>query len=148
MSLLDKYAEFVEHAQSRKNPNKLMTMRLFDPNFGSPDIFYMMDEVDRMQILRKFHKAERDMIYLGTYHIMYKTQDQDRFCLIMKRIADEWRVPKGMVDPSELEPDVYVIAEYYPGTHGRIFLRGLSAESISRIIEKYERKTRKKLTLK
>ena len=148
MSLLDKYAELVERGRTSRHPNRLMAMRLFDPNFASPDIFYTMDEIGRMQILRKYDKATGNPLYLGTYHIMYKTQDLDRFCLIMKRIENEWRVPKEYIDPTELEPNTYVIAEYYPGTHGRIYLRGLSAESINRIIDKYERKTRKKLTLK
>ena len=41
-----------------------------------------------------------------------------------------------------------IVAEYYPGIHSRIYLRGLSNEALDRVIKKYEQKTRKKLIMR
>ena len=119
-----------------------------DPDFLTPDIFFNMDEIGERQILRKYHKGDGNPIYAGTYQVIYKTSEDERFYLIMRRIENERTVPPEFEKESEFEEDTFIAAEYYPGTHGRIFLKGLSKEALDRIIKKYERKTRKKLTLK
>lgn len=144
MSIIDKYVEF---KANYKNPNNTVYRRVWDPSYLTPDIFFVMDEVKRKQILRKFRKGPVEPIYLGTYLIIYKTEDMGRFCLIMKRIKNEWRVPQEYVDESELEEDTFVVAEYYPGTHSRIYLKGLGEQAVERIVTEFERKTRKKLTV-
>ena len=145
MSIIDKYVEF---KANYKNPNNTVYRRVWDPNYLTPDIFFVMDEVKRKQILRKFRKGPVEPIYLGTYLIIYKTEDMGRFCLIMKRIKDEREVPAEYANDAEFEPDTYIVAEYYPGIHSRIYLRGLSDEALNRVIKKYEQKTRKKLIMR
>ncbi len=145
MSILDKYAEYKSNAGRRGNT---VTRRYMDPDFLTPDVFFMMDEIKGRQILRKYNKASGAPVYAGTYHVIFKTEDMGRFCLIMRRIRDEWPVPEEYMDLSELEQNTYIVSEYYPGTHMRIYLRGLGAAALDRVIKEYERKTRKKLTLK
>ncbi len=145
MSIIDKYAEL---KANYKNPNNTVYRRVWDPNYLTPDVFFVMDEIKRKQILRKYHKGTVEPIYLGTYLIVYKTEDLGKFCLIMKRIKNEWRVPQEYVDDSELEADAFVVAEYYPGTHSRIYLKGLGEQAVERIVAEFERKTRRKLTFK
>lgn len=145
MSLLDKYVELKANV---RRSNDAVYRRVWDPNYLTPDIFFVMDEIKRRQILRGYHKADGMPVYIGTYLVMFKTEDLGRFCLIMKRVKNEWRVPDEFAVKSESEKDAFIVAEYYPGTHSRIYLRGLGAEAVGRIVGKYERKTRKKLTLK
>ncbi|MDO4869802.1 MAG: hypothetical protein Q4A65_05950 [Bacillota bacterium] len=143
MSLLDKYIQFKATAS---RPVDTVTRRFIDPNFLTPDEFFMMDEIKGRQILRKYDKGNGMPLYLGTYMIIFKTEDLGKFCLIMKRIKNEWRVPAEYVDESETGADTFIVAEYYPGTHSRIYLKGLGAPAVQRIVKKYERKARKKLT--
>ena len=145
MSLLDKYAEYKSNASQRGNT---VTRRYMDPDFLTPDVFFMMDEIKGRQILRKYNKASGMTVYAGTYHVIFKTEDMGRFCLIMRRIKNEWPVPEEYMDLSELEQNTYIVSEYYPGTHMRIYLRGLGEAALDRVVKEYERKTRKKLTLK
>ena len=42
MSLLDKYAEYKSNASQRGNT---VTRRYMDPDFLTPDVFFMMDEI-------------------------------------------------------------------------------------------------------
>lgn len=145
MSILDKY---VELKANTKNPNDTVFRRIWDPNFLTPDTFFLMDEIKNRQVLRKYHKGDGSPIYAGTYHVIFKTSEGDRFFLIMRRIKNEWTVQPEFENESEFEENTYIVAEYYPGTHSRIYLKGLSEQALDRIIKKYERKTRKKLTLK
>ena len=145
MSILDKYAEIKVNSN---NPNDTVFRRIWDPDFLTPDIFFSMDEIKNRQVLRKYHKGDGRPVYAGTYHIVYKTSEGDRFYLIMRRIRNEWSVPPELENKDELKEKTFIVAEYYPGTHGRIYLKGLSEQALDRIIKKYERKTRRKLSLK
>ena len=145
MSIIDRYAEIKANTSS---PNNTVFRRIMDPDFLTPDIFFNMDEIGKRQVLRKFHKGDGNPIYAGTYQVIYKTSEDNRFYLIMRRIKNERTVPPEFENESEFEENTFIVAEYYPGTHGRIFLKGISEQALDRIIKKYERKTRKKLTLK
>lgn len=142
MSLLEKY---IELKINTRHPNRIMTRRFWDPDFLMPDTFFVMDEVKGRQILRMYNTSSGKPVYAGTYLVIFKTEDMNRFCLIMKRIKNEWKVPAEYVDRSELEQDTFVVAEYYPGTHCRIYMRGLGEQAVDRIVKKYEQKTRRKL---
>ena len=144
MSILDKYAEY----KSNSKPSDNTARRLLDPNFLTPDTFFMMDEVDGKQILRKYDKASGFPVYIGTYQVLYKTEDLGKFCLIMKRIGNEWKVPDYYADLSDSDENTFTVAEYYPGTHSRIYLKGLTEQAFSRVVSRYERKKRKKLPFK
>ena len=145
MSLLDKYAEYKSNAS---RPGNSVFRRFMDPDFLTPDVYFMMDEIKGRQILRRFNKSSGASVYTGTFLVVYKTEDMGRFCIILKRIKDEWPVPDEYQASYEQEQDTYIVSEYYPGTHMRIFLRGLSAPALERVVKEYERKKRKKLTLK
>ena len=145
MSILDKYAELKANTSQR---NDTVFRRICDPDFLTPDIFFNMDEIGERQVLRKFHKASGSPVYAGTYQVIYKTSEGDRFYLIMRRIRNEWGVPPELENKAEFEENTFIVAEYYPGTHSRIYLKGLSEGALDRIIKKYERKTRKRLTMK
>ena len=144
MSLLDKYAEYMENKASPAND---VVRRIWDPNYLTPDVFYVMDEIKRHQILRRFDKSEGEPGYAGTFQILFKTEDLDKFCLIMRRLPNERPVLERYAESYEREKDLYIIASYYPGTHSRIYLRGLGAPAMTRVVEKYERKMRKKLPI-
>ena len=140
-SLIDKYAELVcRKAGSGDGVHR----RLIDPNFGTPDVFYAMDEIKGRQVLHRFDKSTGVPVYTGTFRILYKTEDMNRFCLIMKRIHDLWRVHEHEYS-YELEKDVLTVAQYYPGTEGRIYLKGLDEKAMDRVVSRYERGRRKKL---
>ena len=145
MSIIDKY---VEYKANRSSQGDTVFRRIWDPNFLAPDVFFVMDEIEDRQVLRKFHTTSGLPAYCGTYHVIFKTEDMDRFCLIMRRIGNEWAVSADYEHKSEFEENTYIVAEYYPGTHSRIYLKGLSEQALDRVIRKYERKTRKKLTMK
>ncbi|MBR0127305.1 MAG: hypothetical protein IJL99_03505 [Firmicutes bacterium] len=147
MSILDKYIEIKANNATKKNPNEAVFKRIWDPDFLTPDDFFVMDEIGKRQILRGYNKASGTPEYIGTYHIIYKTTDMDKFCLIMRRVKDEKKIPEEYAERAKEERKAFIIAEYYPGTHGRIYLKGLGGPAIDRIIRKYERKTRKKLTM-
>lgn len=140
-SLIDQYAELMcRKAGSGDGVGR----RLLDPNFGTPDFFYAMDEIKGRQILHRFDKSSGVPVYTGTYRILYKTEDMERFCLIMKRIRDMWRIDDHKYS-YELEKDVLTVSQYYPGTEGRIYMKGLDEKAMERIITRYERGRRKKL---
>lgn len=133
-----------------KDPSVNIFLRLTDPDFGMPDVFYMMDEIGKVQVLRRFQKREEDTPYCGTFEILHKTERGNRFCLIMRRRPDERPVPEEFQMLSEDAQDVYIVAEYYPGVMSRIYLRGLSEETVQSITDEYvkkvlRRKKRKKL---
>ena len=144
MSIIDKYAEYKANSKA----NNTVFRRIWDPDFLTPDVFFTMDEIKNRQVLRKFHKGSDIPVYSGTYHVIFKTDDVDRFYLIMRRIKNEWAVPSEYENKDEFEENTYIVAEYYPGTHSRIYLKGLSEEGLRRVVEKYERKTRKKLIMR
>ena len=144
MSFLDRYAELKANTN---NPNDTVFKRIWDPNFLTPDDFFIMDEIGKKQILRAYNKASGVPVYIGTYHVVYKTEDMGRFCLIMRRTKNEWRIPEAFAERAKAEKGIFIVAEYYPGTHSRIYLKGLGEAAIDRIVKKYERKTRKKLTM-
>lgn len=129
--------------RNKKDPLRDVVMKIFDPNIDSPDVFFKMDEMDGKQILRKYDKSSGEVRYAGTYEILFKTEDLNRFCLIMTRIANEKPVDADLVSLGE-EYDTWIAAEYSPGTHGRIFLKPLPQEVVMRITEKYEKKLSKK----
>ena len=145
MSWIDKYAEY---KANKSNPADTVFRRLCDPDFLTPDTFFNMDEVKGRQILRKYEKGGVNQTYLGTYLVIYKTEDLGKFCLIMRRIKDERPIPPEYAERADAEEGTYIVAEYYPGIHSRIYLRGLSAEALDRVVKKYERRFRKKLPLK
>ena len=128
-------------------------MRMIDPDLGMPDIFYMMDEIGRTQILRKYTVGDDQKVlpcYCGTYEILYKTERAGRFCLIMHRCPDEWQVSEHHRMEGEEEMRSLIVAEYYPGVLCRIYLKGLSRETVESITEEFvhrvlRKKKRKKL---
>ena len=139
--------------QKSRDPSVNPYMRMIDPDLGMPDIFYMMDEVGRTQILRKFQTC-RDQIgmfdYCGTYEILYKTERHRRFCLVMHRVRDEWRVAEPHRIESEEEYKKIIVAEYYPGVMSRIYLKGLPEQVVQEITDDFvrrmlKRKKRKRL---
>ena len=145
MSIIDKYAEY---KANKANPTDAVFRRLWDPNYLTPDVYFTMDEIKGRQIMRKYNKSSGEAVYTGTYLSIFKTEDLNKFCLIMKRIKDEWEVPPEYANDTEFEPDTYIVAEYYPGIFSRIYLRGLNEEALDRVIKKYEQKTRKKLIMR
>ncbi len=147
MSIIDKYVELKVNKSTQNHPNSAVFRRIWDPDYLTPDDFFVMDEIGKRQILRGYVKGQGNPVYIGTYHILFKTSEGDRFYLIMRRIKDELRIPEEYEERAKAERQVFIIAEYYPGTHCRIYLKGLSGPAIDRIIKKYERKTRKKLTM-
>ena len=145
MSIIDKYAEY---KANKAAPMDAVFRRLWDPNFLTPDIYITMDEKKGRQILQKYNKASGSPVYAGTYLIIFKTEDLEKFCLIMKRVKDEKPVPPEYANDAEFEPNTYIVSEYYPGIHSRVYLRGLSDDALARVIKKYEQKTRKKLIMR
>lgn len=59
----------------------------------------------------------------------------------MTRIDNEKPVDAELQPLSE-EYGAWIVAQYYPGTHGRIYLKGLSEEAVGRIAGKYETRGR------
>ena len=143
-SLIDKYAEYMSR---RRSSGDGVARRIFDPNYMTPDVFYAMDEIGANQVLHRFDKSPGAPVYAGTFHILFKTEDMERFCLIMRRIKDRWRIHEKYADSYEEEKDVFVVAQYYPGTEGRIYLKGLDEKAMERIITRYHKKSRKVLEL-
>ncbi len=128
-----------------RNPSVNPYMRIMDPDIGTPDAFYMMDEIRDprrktrrpVQVLRRYTKAEMLPEYCGTYEVLYKTERLGRFCLIMRRRPDEWKVPPEHQIQSEEELETMIIAEYYPDVLCRIYLKGLSEAAVKEITEEY-----------
>lgn len=129
--------------KDKKDPLRDVVMKIFDPNIDSPDVFFKMDEAEGNQILRKYDKSSGEVRYAGTYEILFKTEDLNRFCLIMTRIANEKPVDADLTPLGE-ELDAWIAAEYSPGTHGRIYLKALSQEAVERITGQYEKKLSKR----
>ena len=117
-----------------------------DPNYRSPDVFYAMEEIRQRQVLHRFDKSSGAPVYTGTFQILFKTEDMDRFCLIMRRIRDRWKVPPEYQESYEQERSMFVVAQYYPGVQSRIYLKGLGDEALRRVVAKYERRFQKKLS--
>ena len=137
MSLIDRYAEYM---CSKAGSGNGVVRRVMDPDYQTPYVFYAMDEVKGRQILHRFDKSSGVPEYTGTFQILFKTEDMNRFCLIMRRIRDRWRVPDEYRDSYELEKGVYIVAQYYPGTQSRIYLKGLHGPALERVITSYERR--------
>ena len=142
MSLIDKYAEYMCRKAGSGNG---VVRRVVDPNYRTPDVFYAMDEIKGRQVLHRFDKSSGAPEYTGTYQVLYKTEDMEKFCLIMRRIRDVWSVPAGYRESYELERGVYIVAQYYPGTESRIYLKGLGESALGRVVTKYERRFQKHL---
>ena len=142
MSWIDRYAEYM--CRKAGSGNGVVRM-VVDPDYRSPDVFYAMDEVKQKQVLHRFDKSSGAPVYTGTFQVLYKTEDMDRFCLIMRRIRDRWRVPAEYKDSYEQERSTFIVAQYYPGVQSRIYLKGLGAEALERVVAKYETRFRRKL---
>lgn len=128
--------------QKSRDPSVNPYQRLIDPDLGMPDEYYMMDEIGRVQVLRKFKASQEVLggIYCGTYEILYKSEKGRRFCLVMRRIRDEWGVPPDhrMQSPDDMK--MLHVAEYYPGVMSRIYLKGLPEAVVQEIIDDFARK--------
>lgn len=122
-----------------KDPSVNPYMRLIDPDLGMPNVFYMMDEIGRVQVLRKYLKEDDLISYCGTFEILYKTEKGGRFCLVMRRRPDEWAVrPEHRLVNDDMES--LIIAEYYPGVMSRIYLKGLPEDTVKTIADDYVRR--------
>lgn len=142
MSLIDKYAEYMCRKAGSGNG---VVRRVVDPNYQTPHVFYAMDEIKGRQVLHRFDKSSGAPEYTGTFQVLYKTEDMEKFCLIMRRIRDMWRVPEAYRGSYESERGIYVVAQYYPGTESRIYLKGLGERALQRVVAKYERRFQKRL---
>ena len=123
--------------QRSKDPSVNPYLRLMDMDNTSPKIFYMMDEIGRTQILRKYDWHGTLPQYCGTYEIVHKTEKQKRFCLIMRRIANEMTVAPHHMPLSDEEMRSFIVVEYYPGTQGRVFTRALSEDLMTQVVNEY-----------
>ena len=146
MSLLDDCInKYVEYKCSKAGSGDPVTKRWIDPNYGTPDVFYMMDEIKGRQVLHRFDKSTGVAMYTGTFRVLFKTEDMGDFCLIMRRVRNHWRVAGEYEDSYELEKGVYIVARYHPGLQSRIYLKGLQGPALERVVAKYEGRFRKKL---
>ena len=146
MSLLDDCInKYVEYKCSKAGSGDPITKRWLDPDYGTPDIYYVMDEIKGRQVLHRLDKSTGDTLYTGTFRVLFKTEDMGDFCLIMRRIRNQWRVRGEHEDSYELERGVYIVARYNPGIQGRIYLKGLQGPALERVVAKYEGRRRKKL---
>lgn len=136
---------FAKLRQKSRNPSVNPYVRMMDPDIGTPDAFYMMDEIGKVQVLRRFvkplDKSDRQAMltpsYCGTFEILFKTERLGRFCLIMRRRPDEWRVPPEFEIQDKQELETMIIAEYYPDVLCRIYMRGLPEETAKSVAEEY-----------
>ena len=131
---------FEKLRRKSKDPSVNPYMRLIDPDLGMPETFYMMDEIGRDQVLRRFNKCDGEFCYTGTFRILYKTERLKRHCLIMRRRPDERRVPDQFRVRGPEDMQSLVIAEYYPGVMSRIYLKGLSENLMQDITDEYIRR--------
>ena len=146
MSLLDDCInKYVEYKCSKAGSGDPITKRWLDPDYGTPDIYYVMDEIKGRQVLHRLDKSTGDTLYTGTFRVLFKREDMGDFCLIMRRIRNQWRVRGEHEDSYELERGVYIVARYNPGIQGRIYLKGLQGPALERVVAKYEGRRRKKL---
>ncbi|MGX8774152.1 MAG: hypothetical protein ACSW8G_03750 [Bacillota bacterium] len=129
--------------REKEDSLRKVVMKIFDPNIDSPDVFFKMDEIDDVQILRKYDKSSGEVRYAGTYEVLFKTEDLNRLCLIMSRIENEKPVADDLTPLAE-ELGALIVCEYAPGTHSRIYLKGLSEDAVNRIVDKYEKKQRRR----
>ena len=123
--------------QKNKDPSVNPYLRMMDPDIGMPDMFYMMDEIGRVQVLRRFQKREDDFVYCGTFEVLHKTERGRRFCVVMRRRKDERLVPPEHAIESPEELNALVVAEYYPGVMSRIYLRGLGQNTMQSVVDEY-----------
>ena len=93
MSIIDKYAEIKVNTH---NPNDTVFRRVWDPDFLTPDIFFNMDEIEEMQVLRKFHKGCGRPVYAGTYQVLFKTSYSisDNTCPNCLTVRSSWALWK------------------------------------------------------
>lgn len=105
-----------------------------DMDGTSPTTFFMMDEIGRKQILKEYDWSEALPVYRGSYEILYKTELHERFCLVMRRYA-------------KAGDDTCYVMEYYPGTQGRIFMKGLSESNMEKVINEYAKRLGRKRRL-
>ena len=126
----------VKQNKSKEDPLRKPIMKIFDANIDSPDVFYRMDEIEGAQILRKFDKSGGEPRYAGTYQILFKTDEGDRFYLIMTRVENELPVDADLESLSD-ELDSLIVCRYAPGVRGRIYLYGVTEEAIKRITDQY-----------
>ena len=125
--------------ERNKDPSVNPYLRLMDMDNSSPEIFYMMDEIGDMQILRRYDWSDTLPKYTGTFEVLHKTEVSRRFCIVMRRLANEWNVaPEHKIRSAE-ELKMCIVMEYYPGTQGRIFMRGLSDGMMQTVVEEYTR---------
>ncbi|MGX8773989.1 MAG: hypothetical protein ACSW8G_02910 [Bacillota bacterium] len=122
-----------------KNPSVNPYLRLMDMDNTSPSTFFMMDEIDRTQVLRRYDWSDTLPQYCGTFEVQFKTEKDNRFYIIMRRIANEPHLTTRRTPPAKDELGTSMVMEYYPGTQGRIFTRGLSEEKMQQIVHEYIR---------
>ena len=135
------FAKWQEQAQ-KEDPLRKPLRKIFDADIDSPDVYFMMDEIGDVQILRKQDKSNDQTRYAGTYAILYKTDDADRFYLIMTRIEDEAEIDTDLQSGAD-EKDALIVCQYTPGVKGRIYMHGVPEETMQKIIEEYARKNSK-----
>ena len=123
--------------QKNKDPSVNPFLRMIDPDLGMPDMFYMMDEVGRIQVLRRYQKREDGFVYCGTFEVLHKTERERRFCVVLRRRPDELRVPPEFAMASPEERNVLVVAEYYPGVMSRIYLKKLPQTMMQSVVDEY-----------
>ena len=131
----DLFAKWQEQAQ-KEDPLRKPLRKIFDADIDSPDVYFMMDEIEGVQILRKQDKSNGQTRYAGTYAVLYKTDDADKFYLIMTRIEDEAEVDMDLQNGTE-ERDALIVCQYTPGVKGRIYMQGVSEETMQKIIDEY-----------
>ena len=134
--------------QRNKNPSVNLSLRLMDMDNTSPKIFYIMDEIGCTQILRKYDWHAALPQYCGTYEILHKTEKQNRFCLIMRRVADEMTIAPHHRPLSDEEMKSFIAVEYYPGTQSRIFTRVLPDEILKQVVNEYIAKVNRRNKVK
>ena len=117
--------------QRSRDPSVNLYLRLMDLDGTSPTTFYMMDEIGRTQVLLEYDWSGEWPVFCDTYEVLYKTELYGKFCLIMRKYRE-----KGL--------DGCIVMEYYPGTQGRIFMRGLSEASVKLIVDEFMRKVKRR----
>ena len=123
--------------QRSKDPSVNPYLRMTDPDLGMPDIFYIMDEIGRVQVLRRYQKRENGFTYCGTFEVMHKTERPRQFCIVLRRRPDELIVPPEFKMTGPEEMNELVVAEYYPGVMSRVYLKGLSSGTMQSVVDEY-----------
>lgn len=133
MSFRDK----LEKYRKKPDPLEQAVMRILDPSRDSPDIFYKMDEIDGVQVLRKFDESSGERLYCGTYEVLYTDERYDMECIILRRIANE--EPVLTDDNMRDEWGKLIFARYVPAYGFRILLYKLPDATAAWLKEQYQK---------